>query len=177
MKLPFFTLFLFVFASCSYVLSPKKLVVKHNDINKISDIDYFDSFSYISRIESGNTAKYNDSLSKVQPTIMAQVYAKSPAKLRLRKHIQLVDTTTKNKVELELHKLYSSTKILDNTSKLNLKTPFTIDSVLVANQSKYGIAVLVTGFDRSLGNIYGQTATGILIGVATLGTFYTYPIV
>ncbi len=59
---------------------------------------------------------------------------------------------------------------------VNLQFPHFLINCWKKNNVNYALYVYQSGFTRSKNNYAGQIAKGVLIGVLTLGSFYTVPV-
>ena len=84
------------------------------------------------------------------------------------------DTAIRNSLEKEYEFLILSADRTKNIT--NLKITPTIDKVLEANDTRFGLLIINTGFTRIKGNYGKEVAKGALLGVLTLGMYYQTPI-
>jgi len=157
-------------SSCT-TTRPLKSDVKPSEV---TDLQYFEPFSYISLIETGNRAKYNDTISKKSEELLLNVVNKFGGKIPVTGIISVSDTITKNKLEKEIEFLFLSADRTKNISNLKI-TPI-IDSLIAANGKRFGLITVGTGFTRAKGNYGGQIAKGAAIGILTLGMYVQTPI-
>jgi hypothetical protein len=131
--------------------------------------------SYISLIESGNRSVYNDSISKNTQLVLNESLETFKNKLHLSsEEIVLTDSLIKNRLEREINFLIMSAERKRSINGISI-TPL-IDSLLDANNKRFGLIIVQSGFTRAKGNYGGQIAKGIGIGILTLGMYYQTPI-
>jgi hypothetical protein len=131
-------------------------------------------FSYISMIKKGNKSQVDDSLSFLSKQLVFRVIENYKAQLPLTGEIILSDTATKNNLEKEYELLIPTADRTRNISNLRI-TP-TLDKILEANETRFGLLVVTTGFTRAKGNYGKQVAKGAALGILTLGMYYQIPV-
>ena len=145
---------------------------------EINDMLKIEPFSYISLIEQGNRSYYNDSISQSTKIILNQLLDSYKWHLRLSSiEVQLTDYS-RGRLEEEISFLLTSVERNKSIKYIQI-TPL-IDSLLRANNKRFGLIVVQNGFTRAKGNYGGQVAKavglGILTGVLTGIAFYETPI-
>ena len=141
---------------------------------EVMEMAYFKPYSYISLIEKGNKAKYNDSLSSFCNELQLKVINKLSERIHLSEEINPIDTTTQHKLAREI--LYLCL-IADRQRNIkNLKITPVIDSLLELNNKRFGLLTINTGFTRGSRNYGNQIAKGVGIAILTLGMYYQAPI-
>jgi len=132
-------------------------------------------FSYISLIETGNRSAYNDSISSSTQLVLNESLETFRGKLRLSsEEIKLTDSLERERLERELNFLIMSAERNRNIKNIPI-TPL-IDSLLKANDKRFGLIIVQSGFTRAKGNYGGQVAKGIGMGILTMGMYYQTPI-
>jgi len=138
---------------------------------EITEMLKIEPFSYISLIETGNRAVFNDSISRSTKTVLDESLETFREKLRLTSEEAVItDSLERKKLEKELNFLILSAGLNRNISKLPI-TPL-IDSLLTANDKRFGLIIVQSGFTRAKGNYGGQIAKGIGMGILTMGMYY-----
>lgn len=162
---------LFFMGSCS----SSKYLSSNVKSEEISDLLRFETVSYVSLIEKGNQAYYSDSVSALSKALLDKTL------FSYRNHIPfspdkvvLTDSSDKKKLEEEILFLISSAEKNKNLQTLQL--PPMIDSLLAANQKRFGLLVFINGFSREKGNYGKQIAKGAGLGLLTFGMYYQVPI-
>ena len=167
-------LFLWVAILCASCSTSKILTsdVKSVEITEILKIE---PFSYISLIETGNRSAYNDSISSSTQLVLNESLETFRGKLRLSsEEIKLTDSLERERLERELNFLIMSAERNRNIKNIPI-TPL-IDSLLKANDKRFGLIIVQSGFTRAKGNYGGQVAKGIGMGILTMGMYYQTPI-
>jgi hypothetical protein len=96
-------------------------------------------------------------------------------KLRLSsEEVIIIDSLERGKLEEELNFLISSAN--NNRSIKDLSITPLIDSLLTANNKRFGLIIVQSGFTRTKRNYGGQIAIGIAMGILTMGMYYQVPI-
>lgn len=140
---------------------------------EISDIQKFETYSYITLIEGGNRGKLNDTVSKKSKEIFGETLS-TFRNIPLTGNILTTDTITQKRIEKEIEYLCISADGQRSISGLKL-TPV-LDSLLEAGKKRFGLITITTGFTREKGNYGGQIAKSVAIGILTLGMYYQTPI-
>ncbi len=168
------TLFLCVVFLC-ISCSPSKFLTSDVMPDEITEMLKIEPLSYISLIESGNRSVYNDSISKNTQLVLNESLETFKNKLHLSsEEIVLTDSLIKNRLEREINFLIMSAERKRSINGISI-TPL-IDSLLDANNKRFGLIIVQSGFTRAKGNYGGQIAKGIGIGILTLGMYYQTPI-
>jgi hypothetical protein len=141
---------------------------------EVTDLKIMEPFSYISMIKKGNKSQVDDSLSFLSKQLVFRVIENYKAQLPLTGEIILSDTATKNNLEKEYELLIPTADRTRNISNLRI-TP-TLDKILEANETRFGLLVVTTGFTRAKGNYGKQVAKGAALGILTLGMYYQIPV-
>ena len=169
-------LFLWVAILCTSCSTSKFLTsdVKSVEVTEVLKIE---PFSYISLIESGNKGVFNDSISSSTKIVLNESLEAFREKLRLSSgEVVISDSLEREKLEKELSFLILSADRNRNIKNLPI-TPL-IDSLLTANEKRFGLFIVQSGFTRAKGNYGGQVAKGvgmgILTGVLTMGMVSVY---
>jgi len=158
--------FVIVCLVCSSCMTTK-LVTSNVKATEIADLQLIDPLSLIFRIESGNKGYYNDSLSNISKQYITSYLNSLNGKIPLTGNIFVSDTAIKNKLNAEIGFLFSSAYRPKDVPSIKI-TPI-IDSLLEANQKRFGLIIVTTGYTRAKGNFGKQLAKGAAIGLLTLG--------
>lgn len=130
--------------------------------------------SYISFVETGNKARYDDSISQSSQALVAKTLKSFSDKIPVTGETTVTDPRKKQKLTKEIEYLCLSAEKQRSIS--NLKITPTIDSLLENKGKRFGLITISTGFTRRKGNFGGQVAKGVLTGVLTLGMYSQTPI-
>ena len=150
-----------------------KLLTSDVKPNEIKELQRIETFSYISLIEKGNRAVYNDTLSRASAKLFATILESYKNRIPLSGSISLNDPQTRKTIEREIEYLCLTADKTRNITGLKL-TP-ALDSLLEANQKRFGLITVTAGFTRVKGNYGGQVAKGIGLGILTLGMVTVSP--
>ncbi len=151
-----------------------KLLTSNVNPVEIKDLKLLEPFSYISKIEKANRGKLDDSVSILSRQLIIKVLGNLKGQIPLTGDIILSDSTVKKNLEKEIESLCLSA---DKTKSIsNLKLTPTIDKILEANETRFALITVGTGFTRVKGNYGKQVAKGAALGILTLGMYYQTPI-
>lgn len=141
---------------------------------EVKDLQKFQTFAYISLIESGNSGKFNDTISNKSKILFSEALESFKGKMPVTGKISVTDNLIHNKIEKEIQFLCITADRQKSIS--NLKITPTLDSLLEVRGKRFGLITVTTGFTRIKGNYGGEVAKGALMGVLTLGMYYQTPI-
>jgi hypothetical protein len=157
-----------VFASCS----ANRGFVSSLTPADISHVQQFESLNYVGIIEKGNNVTYSDTLTEDAKVLFEKELSRSNT-LPVKGNIAIEDSLVNNRVQYEIYMLMN---YIDNNFKVkDIPIPPVIDSILEANNERFGLLAYNWGFTRTGSNYAKQIGKGVLIGVLTLGTVYTVP--
>jgi hypothetical protein len=125
-------------------------------------------------IKKGNRGQIDDSISFISNQLVFNVLENYKGQLPLTGEIILSDTAIKNSLEKEYELLMLTADRTKNIT--NLKITPTIDKILEANDTRFGLIIINTGFTRSKGNYGKEIAKGAALGILTLGMYYQTPV-
>jgi hypothetical protein len=142
--------------------------------SEITNLKLLEPYSYIKIIEKGNRAKPDDSASVISKQFNISVLENLKDQIPITGEIFLTDTSTNKLLEKEYESIFM---VADKNQNItNLKIPPTIDKLLEANETRFGLIIVCTGFTRVKGNYGKQVAKGAALGLLTLGMYYQSPI-
>jgi hypothetical protein len=167
---------IFLIISCIILSSctATKLLTSNVQPSEITDLKLFEPHSYISIIKKGNKGEVDDSISSISEQLNISVLNSFNGQIPISGNIILTDATTNKILEKECENLIITADRNKNIS--NLKIPPTLDKVLEANKSRFGLIIVCTGFTRQKGNYGKEIAKGAALGLLTLGMYYQTPI-
>lgn len=151
-----------------------KLLTSNVKPFEVTDLKLMEPFSYISMIKKGNRGQIDDSISFISNQLVFNVLENYKGQLPLTGEIILSDTAIKNSLEKEYELLMLTADRTKNIT--NLKITPTIDKILEANDTRFGLIIINTGFTRSKGNYGKEIAKGAALGILTLGMYYQTPV-
>jgi len=171
-KLRFYILFLCAILIHSCTTS--KMLTSTIKPNEVSDIQKFEPLSFISLIEKGNRAKYNDSLSQKSKALLYDAIDTFKQMIPFTGDIFISDTSCNRKLKKEILFLLNSANKQQMIS--TIKIPPILDSILESKGKRFGLITVASGFTRTDGNYGGQLAKGLGIGLLTLGMYVQTPV-
>ncbi len=165
-----FILWCIILSSCT-ATKPMTSSVKPTDV---TNIKLLEPYSYISMIKKGNRGELDDSVSTISKELVLEIFATNSSHIPLSGDIFLSDSAINIALEKEFESLIITADRNKSVSNLNI-TP-TLDNVLEANQTRFGLIIVCTGFTRSKGNYGKEIVKGAAIGILTLGMVVPTPI-
>lgn len=151
-----------------------KLLTSGVSPSEVSDLQKFQTFAYITLIESGNRGRLNDTISNKSIKIFSEALETFKNSIPVTGEVSVSDTLTQKKIEKEVEYLCITADKKRSISNLKI-TPI-LDSLLEEKGKRFGLITITTGFTRTKGNYGGQVAKGAAMGVLTLGMYYQTPI-
>ena len=142
--------------------------------SEVTDLRLLEPHSYISIIKKGDKEELDDSLSTISKQLIIKVLRDLKNQIPLTGEIFLTDSTVNKSLEKEIESLILTADQSNNIS--NLKITPTIDKILEANDVRFGLLTVSTGFTRISGNYGKQIAKGAGLAIVTLGMYYKTPI-
>ncbi len=161
---------LLLVSSCSV---PKYYGVKADKYG-ISEIAYFPPVSLISLIEHGNQSRYNDSLTRISDSLQRNLIQQNKDEICLSAMLEIPSNSSKKNYKREVEAFFGKADKENDISNVDL--PPIIDSMLVANNKRFGLLTMNIGFERTATNRAIQDAKAVGLAVLTLGTFTQIPI-
>lgn len=160
----------FILSSCTAT----KLLTSNVKPIEVTDLKLMEPFSYISMIKKGNRGQLDDSISFISKQLVLKVLENYKGQIPLTGEILLSDTAINNSLEKEYELLILTADRTKNIT--NLKITPTLDKILEANDTRFGLLIINTGFTRSKGNYGKEIVKGAALGILTLGMYYQTPI-
>jgi hypothetical protein len=160
----------FILSSCTAT----KLLTSNVKPIEVTDLKLLEPFSYISMIKKGNRGQLDDSISFISKQLILKVLENYKGQIPLTGEIILSDTAISNSLKKEYELLILTADKTKNIT--NLKITPTIDKILEANDTRFGLVIINTGFTRKKGNYGKEIAKGAALGILTLGMYYQTPI-
>ncbi|MCW5909511.1 MAG: hypothetical protein KIT62_00465 [Cyclobacteriaceae bacterium] len=151
-----------------------RLLTSSVKANEVTDLQKFETLSYITLIEKANRGTHNDTLSNLSKAIFADVLSSFGNRIPLTGNIIVNDFQTRNRVRQEIEFLCITADKKKEISSLKLMP--TLDSLLEQNQKRFGLITITSGLTRVKGNYGKQIAKGIGIGILSLGMVHVTPI-
>ena len=162
--------------ACLLMLSctTSKLLTSTLPPAEVTDLKLLEPCSYISKITKGNRGEIDDSMSAVSSQLLVKVAESFKGQIPLTGKIILSDSAVNNDLEKEFESLSFTAEKMDDVSHLQI-TP-TLDKVLEANEARFGLITVATGFTRIKGNYGKEIVKGAALGLLTLGMYYQSPV-
>jgi hypothetical protein len=142
--------------------------------NEITELKLLEPYSYISLIKKGNKAQLDDSISSISKQLNLHVLKSFSNQLPISGNIILTDEETNKTLEKEYEFLMLNAERNKNIS--NLKITPTLDKILEANETRFGLIIISSGFTRVHGNYGKEIVKGAALGILTLGMYYQTPV-
>jgi len=142
--------------------------------SEVTDLKLLEPYSYISMIKKGNRGQLDDSISAVSKQMNINVIKGFNGQIPITGDIFLTDSAINKTLEEEYENLILTADRNKNITNLRI-TP-TLDKVLEANNTRFGLIVICTGFTRIKGNYGKEIAKGAALGILTLGMYYQTPV-
>ncbi len=141
---------------------------------EVTDLKLLEPYSYISMIKKGNRGELDDSISAISKNLIIEIFTTNNQPIPLSGNIFLSDSSINRELEKEFELLILFADRNRTITNLNI-TP-TLDKVLEANQTRFGLIVVCTGFTRVKGNYGKEIVKGAAIGILTLGMVVPTPV-
>lgn len=156
------------------------LIARHHKAaaTKPSEIDslyFLKPLCYVSLINDGNKAEYNDSLSSLCQKFQMEVANKYAEKIKLAGTIISDDTNVQRELYNEVDFLLVNARRKRYYEDLNLSKSV-LDSIMDAQGKRYALLMLDKGFVRTKKNYREQSAKATVVGLATVGNYMPVPI-
>jgi hypothetical protein len=151
-----------------------KLVTSGIKPNQITDLQYFEPFSYITKIAYRNVIQDDFKMSLTSKNLIVKVINNYKGQLHITGEIEITNSIVEIKVENEIKQLISAANRYKDISKIKI-TP-TIDSLLKQNGKRFGLIIVGTGFQRTEENYDEEEAIGAGMAILSLGLIYNVPI-
>ena len=151
-----------------------KLLTSNVHPAEVTDLKLLEPHSYISMIKKGNRGQLDDSISSISRQLNINVLKAFNGQLPITGDIFLTDSTINKTLEKEYENLVLTAD--KNKNITNLKITPTLDKILEANDTRFGLIVINTGFTRLKGNYGKEVVKGAALGILTLGMYYQTPI-
>lgn len=142
--------------------------------SEINNLKLLEPRSYISIITKGNRSEINDSLCVASSQLLMKVTESFREQIPLTGNILLSDPETNNILEKEYESLFLTAEGMKDLSHLQI-TPV-LDKVLEANETRFGLAIVASGFTRIKGNYGKQIFKSAALGLLTLGMYTETPV-
>jgi len=160
----------FFVSSCT----TSKILTSFLPPSEITELKLLEPHSYISKITKGNRGEIDDSLCVVSSQLIIKASGSFMGRIPLTGNILLSDTETNKTLEKEFESLLLTAEGLKDLSHLQI-TPV-LDKVLEANETRFGLVIVASGFTRVKGNYGKEIVKGAALGLLTLGMYYQTPV-
>lgn len=167
---------IFLILSCIILSSctATKLLTSNVQPTEVTNLKLLEPYSYISMIKKGNRGQLDDSISSISKQLNINVLKSFNGQIPITGDIILIDSTINKDLEKECENLILTAE--RNKSISNLKITPILDKILEANDTRFGLIIICTGFTRLKGNYGKEIAKGAALGILTLGMYYQIPI-
>lgn len=172
--MPYLKFFL-VLVCCGMIsCTATKPLTSHVSPGEVTGLKLLEPFAYMEMIEKGNKARLNDSISDISKQLNMQVLKSMNDQIPISGDIILKDPEINKSLEQEYEYLMVSAE--RDKSISNLKITPTLDKILEANDTRFGLIIVSSGFTRVKGNYAKQILKGGALGILTLGMYYQAPV-
>jgi hypothetical protein len=167
---------IFLFLSCIILSSctATRLLTSNVQPAEVTNLKLLEPYSYISMIKKGNRGQLDDSISSISKQLNINVLKTFNGQLPITGDIILTDSAINKTLEKEYENLVLTAE--RNKNIANLKITPALDKILEANDTRFGLIVICTGFTRLKGNYGKEIVKGAALGILTLGMYYQTPI-
>ncbi|MEN6500925.1 MAG: hypothetical protein ABFC55_00890 [Tenuifilaceae bacterium] len=167
---------IFLILSCIILSSctATKLLTSNVQPTEVTNLKLLEPYSYISMIKKGNRGQLDDSISSISKQLNINVLKSFNGQIPITGDIILIDSTINKDLEKECENLILTAERNKNIS--NLKITPTLDKILEANDTRFGLIIICTGFTRLKGNYGKEITKGAALGILTLGMYYQIPV-
>lgn len=167
---------IFLILSCIILSSctATKLLTSNVQPTEVTNLKLLEPYSYISMIKKGNRGQLDDSISSISKQLNINVLKSFNGQIPITGDIILIDSTINKDLEKECENLILTAE--RNKSISNLKITPILDKILEANDTRFGLIIICTGFTRLKGNYGKEIAKGAALGILTLGMYYQIPV-
>jgi uncharacterized membrane protein len=141
---------------------------------EVINLKLLEPYSYISMIKKGNRGQIDDSISSISKQLNINVLKNFKGQLPITGDIILTDSAINKTLEKEYETLILTAD--RNKNITNFKITPVLDKILEANETRFGLIVICTGFTRVKGNFGKEIVKGAALGILTLGMYYQTPI-
>ena len=129
--------------------------------------------THISLIYKANKAEFDERMSGLAKDLNINVLTESELNIPIGGTILLRDEATKRLIQEECDQLISEAVKSKRIDHLQL-TP-TIKQALLANEARFGLIVIQSGFSRSGGNYTTEVLKSLFFGIVSLGMVQYIP--
>lgn len=172
--MPYLKIFV-ILVSCGMIsCTATKPLTSHVTPGEVTSLKLLEPFAYLEMIEKGNKALPDDSLSDISRLLNMQVLNNMNDQIPISGDIILKDPKINKTLEQEYEYLMISAERDKSISHLKI-TP-TLDKILEANETRFGLIIVSSGFTRVKGNYAKQILKGGALGILTLGMYYQTPV-
>jgi hypothetical protein len=141
---------------------------------EVNDLKLMEPYSYITMIKKGNKGELDDSISAISKQLNINILKGLTGQVPVTGNIILGDSAINKTLEKEYEELILTAD--RNSSIANLTITPTLDQILEANETRFGMIVVASGFTRVKGNYGKEIAKGAALGILTLGMYYQTPV-
>ena len=169
-KIIYLILSCIILSSCTAT----RLLTSNVQPAEVTNLKLLEPYSYVSMIKKGNRGQVDDSISDISKQLNINVLKNFNGQLPITGDIILTDPAINKTLEKEYENLVLTAD--RNKNIANLKITPTLDKILEANDTRFGLIVICTGFTRLKGNYGKEIVKGAALGILTLGMYYQTPI-
>lgn len=142
--------------------------------DQIDELLVLEPVTYISLINKGNQSEPSDSIGQISKALWMDLVTVNKGKMPIGKMIADIPDHEKDFYKSEVEDLF--VKADNRKTSSNLKIPPLLYQIMEENNSRYVMLSYLTGFTRRKGNMGGQVAKSIGIGILTMGMYSPVPV-
>jgi hypothetical protein len=150
-----------------------KFKTNGTDPSTITELSILEPVSYIHGINKGNQSELSDSLSFYSQVLWTDVIKQNQYRLPTISKLNIDDVHESSIIAQQTVEFLDMLAVSKNIQ--NVPVPPMVIAALDAEQSRYGLLSVHSGFTRRKGNYTGQILKSIGIGVLTMGMYYPVP--
>lgn len=142
--------------------------------DQINQLLVLEPVTYISLINKGNQSEPSDSIGQISKALWMDLVAANKGRIPIGKMIADISDHEKAFYKSEVEDLF--VKADNRKTSQNLKIPPLLYQIMEENNSRYVMLSYLSGFTRRKGNMGGQVAKSIGIGILTMGMYAPVPV-
>ncbi|WP_041537119.1 hypothetical protein [Pseudopedobacter saltans] len=141
-------------------------------LSDIKDIRLVFPVTYISEIQKGNKAQYNDSLSLISAQLIDSIIENY--NIDITEKSNLLEGKTRVQYEKDVVDLSKASSKLKNLEEILI--PESLLAELRKSTKKHHLLIFSSGVTRAKGNYGKEVGKGVAMGILTMGMYYQVPI-
>ncbi|HEY5125476.1 MAG TPA: hypothetical protein VIK14_17240 [Ignavibacteria bacterium] len=156
-----FVVLVFILDSCSTI----ELLTSDVKPTEVIDLQYFEPFSNVYLFDKRKNMIQNDSLSIVSKQLLNESVQEFKNNISLTGTIIVTNNTIKQRLEKDIEYLYMNANDIKVLSISSIRITPLIDSLLEANNKRFGLIIVECGYIRTNRNYGNQIAVSVPINI------------